>query len=378
KPFGNGCRGSRLVARDQPNVVATFVPLHRCLSHAGEPRRRPTKGGGAHTARDIANIGKDRGCSRRSARAGPDQGQWIYIRGIDRHGVGHTHDLSDGRVLANHRRMHTLFDALRGLHCDTQELHAIAEFVRRMQIGRCDRRNAFHIDRALIDLGTKCKARQDGEFLRGIMTLNVEPGISLRIAKSLSLFQAFGEGHLVLLHPGKDVIAGAVENAINPLERIAGHAFSQSLDDRNGAAHCGFEIERNVFAFGNRRKLDAMAGEQCFVGSHHRFSGCQRRPARSRAEPTPASPALWAAPPPPPISSTKTSMPGSRASATGSANQVIFLRSTPRSLVRERAQTATTSMMRPQRAANASRWREIWATRAAPTVPNPATPTFSG
>src|SRR6478736_5246234 len=113
------------------------------------------------------------------------------------------------------------------------------------------------------------------------MTFNVEPGISLRITKSLSLFQAFGEGHLVLLHPGKDVIAGAVENAINALERITGHTFAQSLDDRNGAAHCGFEIERNVFAFGNRRKLDAVAGEQCFVGSHHRFAGRQRRLGRA-------------------------------------------------------------------------------------------------
>jgi hypothetical protein len=35
-------------------------------------------------------------------------------------------------------------------------------------------------------------------------------------------------------------------------------------------------------------------------------------------------------------------------------------------------------MARPQRALNASRWREICETRAAPTVPNPATPTFRG
>src|SRR5215475_45403 len=81
--------------------------------------------------------------------------------------------------------------------------------------------------------------------------------------------------------------------------------------------------------------------------------------------------------PAPPISSTNTSMAGSRARASGSENHFIFLTSTPRSLARERGQTATTSMARPQRALNASRWCEIWEASAAPTVPNPATPTLS-
>src|SRR5262249_15642553 len=66
-----------------------------------------------------------------------------------------------------------------------------------------------------------------------------------------------------------------------------------------------------------------------------------------------------------------------RASATGSENHLARLRSTPRSLAFERAHTATMSMARPQRAASASRWRATWAMRGAPTVPNPATPTFS-
>ncbi len=82
--------------------------------------------------------------------------------------------------------------------------------------------------------------------------------------------------------------------------------------------------------------------------------------------------------PAPPINSTKTSMPSVRASATGSENQVSFFRLMPRSLPRERAQTATISMRRPQRASSASRCCVTWATRAAPTVPKPATPTRRG
>src|SRR5471030_723767 len=91
-----------------------------------------------------------------------------------------------------------------------------------------------------------------------------------------------------------------------------------------------------------------------------------------------ASTALLAGSPAPPINSTNTSMPGARASVTGSENHCTFLSSMPRSLAFERAQTAAISIARPQRAASASCWRATWAIKAAPTVPNPATPTFSG
>ncbi len=164
----------------------------------------------------------------------------------------------------------------RRLHRDAQQLHAIAEFVRRRQIGGRNRGNAFDIDRALVDLGAERKARQDRELLRGVVTLDIETRIGLGIAQPLRLLQAFGEGHLVLLHPREDVIAGAVQDAIDALERIAGHAFAQGFDDRNGAADRRLEIERDVFAFGKRRKLAAMLGEQRLVGGHHRLAGRKR------------------------------------------------------------------------------------------------------
>src|ERR1019366_4713733 len=91
-----------------------------------------------------------------------------------------------------------------------------------------------------------------------------------------------------------------------------------------------------------------------------------------------ASTALLAGSPAPPINSTNTSMSAARASAIGSEYHFVFLRSMPRSLPRARAQTTAISIARPQRAASASCWRTTWAIKAAPTVPNPATPTFSG
>src|ERR1041385_4816823 len=91
-----------------------------------------------------------------------------------------------------------------------------------------------------------------------------------------------------------------------------------------------------------------------------------------------ASTARLAGSPAPPISSTNTSMSRERASSAGSLNHFTRRRSMPRSLPRERAQTATISTRRPQRKLSVSRCCVIWAASAAPTLPKPATPTLRG
>src|ERR1700754_4704681 len=82
--------------------------------------------------------------------------------------------------------------------------------------------------------------------------------------------------------------------------------------------------------------------------------------------------------PEPPINSTKQSMPGSPASAMGSLAQATSRRSSPRFLAFERAVTATTRTLRPQRADKALPSFSIRRTTSAPTVPSPAMPTFRG
>src|SRR5690348_14421343 len=91
-----------------------------------------------------------------------------------------------------------------------------------------------------------------------------------------------------------------------------------------------------------------------------------------------ASIAALAGSPAPPISSTKTSTSESVASAIGSRAHLTLRRSSGRFLAFERAVTAVTSIARPQRTASAARSRSMRSMTAAPTVPSPARPTFSG
>ena len=70
----------------------------------------------------------------------------------------------------------------------------------------------------MVDFGPKRKARKNGEFLRGVMTLDIETRIGFGITEPLCLLKAFSERHLILLHPRKDVVAGAIEDAVDTLE----------------------------------------------------------------------------------------------------------------------------------------------------------------
>ena len=109
------------------------------------------------------------------------------------------------------------------------------------------------------------------------MTLDIESGIGLGVAQALGFPKTLRERQLVLLHAGEDVVAGAVEDAVDALERVAGQPFAQGLHDRNGAADRSLEIKGDMVLFRERGELDAMLGKQRLVGGDHRLSGRQRR-----------------------------------------------------------------------------------------------------
>ena len=129
----------------------------------------------------------------------------------------------------------------------------------------------------MINPGAECEARQDRKLLCGIVSLDIKTRVGLGITQPLSFLQARLEGHFFLFHPREDVIAGPVQDAVDPLERIAGHTFPQRFDDGNGATDRRLKIQRDVFAFSNRSKLDAMPGEQRLVCSHDRLARRKRR-----------------------------------------------------------------------------------------------------
>ena len=252
------------------------MTLHRRLLAGGQPRRRPAERRRAYPAGDVADIGDDGGRGRQTTGPRADQRDRRDRIDVDGDGVCDAHHLGDRGLLRHHGRMHALLDALVGLDRHAQQLHAVAELGRPFEVFRRNRRYAFDIHGALVDLGAESQARQDRKLLRGTVALDVESGIGLGVTELLRLLQAVRERKLLLLHARQDVVAGAVEDSVDARERIAGQTLAQRFHDRDGAADCGLEIQRHMVLLGDGRQRDAVAGKQRLVGGDDRFFRRQR------------------------------------------------------------------------------------------------------
>jgi hypothetical protein len=78
------------------------------------------------------------------------------------------------------------------------------------------------------------------------------------------------------MHDSQDVVAGAVEDAGDAGDAIAGQALAQRLDDGDAAGDGRLEGERRAGCLCESSKLGTMHGEQGLVGCDHRLPGCQR------------------------------------------------------------------------------------------------------
>ncbi len=112
--------------------------------------------------------------------------------------------------------------------------------------------------------------------MRGIEAADVEGRIGLGIAEPLRFLQAIGEGQPLLMHAGEDVIAGAVEDAVNPADPAAAQSLAQRLDDGNAAGNRRLEIKCRAVLLRQLGKRDAVPGEQSLVGGHDRTSHGER------------------------------------------------------------------------------------------------------
>ena len=128
-----------------------------------------------------------------------------------------------------------------------------------------------------VDLRAEGDAGQDGELVRRVEPVDVEARIGLGVAELLRFLQRSLIG-LALLHLGEDEVAGAVQDAVEARQAVAGERFAQRLDDRDAAADRRLEGERRAALLRKLRQLHAVRGEQRLVGGHHAL-------ARARAPP---------------------------------------------------------------------------------------------
>jgi hypothetical protein len=134
-------------------------------------------------------------------------------------------------------------------------------------VGRGDARDALVVDVAGHDPRPEGDHGDDGGLGPGVEALHVGGGVALGVAQALGLGQRLLVRGAVLGHAGQDEIGGAVDDAGDPGDALAGQRLAQRPDQRDGARHRRFEQDVDAGGVGHVEDLGADVGQQLLVGA---------------------------------------------------------------------------------------------------------------
>ena len=104
---------------------------------------------------------------------------------------------------------------------------------------------------------------------------HVQRRVGLQIAKLAGLFEDGVIGQARALHPGQDVVAGAVHHAHHAGDAVAGHALGHRLDHRDAARDGGLEPDHAAQILGQLGQVLTVHGQKRLVRGHDILAGPQ-------------------------------------------------------------------------------------------------------
>ncbi|MCY1356691.1 hypothetical protein D9M69_431510 [compost metagenome] len=165
--------------------------------------------------------------------------------------------------------MHAQLDATVGTARHTQVLDAVAQGLGVVDVGAGQFRDAFGVGLVELQRDAEGDGREDGQLVRGVDAFDVEGRVGLGVAQGLGFLQHVLEGAAFLAHFGEDEVAGAVDDAGQPVDAVGREAFADRLDHRDAAGHGGLEGDHDALLAGLGEDLVAVHGDQRLVGGDH-------------------------------------------------------------------------------------------------------------
>ena len=158
---------------------------------------------------------------------------------------------------------------------DCEQFNLVSELIGELDFVKGDFRNSFDVNRIHAEPVAVRERSGDGGLVGGIESVDVERRIGFGVTELLGIRENLFEVRLIAFHARENIVAGSVENAVNPVDAVANKTFTKALDDRNAAADTGFieDVGSGFFRFG--KQLFAVLGEQGFIGGDNRFSAFQ-------------------------------------------------------------------------------------------------------
>ena len=182
-------------------------------------------------------------------------------------------------MLGHHGRVHAhrdLWPAVEQLG-DGEELDGVAEAAGVGDVGGADAADALPVHVGVDHVAAEGERGQDGRFGRGVVPLHVGGRVTLGQPQLLGLAQHVVVAGALLLHPGEDVVGGAVDDAHDPEDLLPGQRFTQRPDDRDGPGHGRLVEQVDARRRGHLGQFGAADGQQGLVRRHHRLAVAQGR-----------------------------------------------------------------------------------------------------
>src|SRR5690606_2997261 len=188
---------------------------------------------------------------------------------VDHYRVHHAVDVGNQAIGRNQGRVHTQLDTAFGAARHSQVLDAVAQRLGVVHVGCGQFGNAFGVGLIELQRDAEGDGRQNGQLVGGVDAFHVEGRVGLGVAQCLGFLEHVLKGTTFLAHLGEDEIAGAVDDASQPVDAVGGQAFADRLDHRDATGHGGFVGDNHAFLAGAGEDLVAVHGDQCLVGGDH-------------------------------------------------------------------------------------------------------------
>ena len=191
--------------------------------------------------------------------------------------AAHPLDLGDRGSRRHQARVHPRFDPVLAATRDAEQLDAVAELGGRRDVRGPDPPDPLDVNGAELHRTAEGECRQDRQLVRGIGPVHVGGRVGLGVAERLGFGQHHREIAPGFAHLGQDVVAGAVQDAADPLQPVRRQPLAQRLDHRDAAGHRRLERQRHPGPLGGVGQLRAVYGDQRLVRRHHRTALRQSR-----------------------------------------------------------------------------------------------------
>ena len=113
---------------------------------------------------------------------------------------------------------------------------------------------------------------KQNELVRRIVSVNIESRVGFSETFLLCVSQRGAEVSSLACHFGKNIIAGAVQDAFKGGYSVTGQAFLERLHDRDAASHAGFITQGGLFFRSQPEQAASLFGEQSLIGGNNLFA----------------------------------------------------------------------------------------------------------